>query len=265
MNSSSIGRARVTRENSELSSANVRISAQRAMGPRSRTSAATTTNSTLRSASSATSTRSESRWSTATTAAGPRAKTAISTMPTRRGRSRARCRRSEVGDRPDGEQQQQTAHRVEQAGRPGLVGGDGQQQGAEVREHQYHQRATAHEVVDLDLAALDEERQAAVEEPPLGRLDLGGRGLDGHVERMARAWSTSAAIWTSSASTPSKRACRAAARRTRRRRARRRARGRRGRARRPRPGARCRRRSGWCRWTRPPAAARRRHGVSQPA
>ena len=207
MNSSSIGSARVTSRNSEPSSAKVRASAQRAIGATSRTSAAPTTSSTVRSSSSTSRVRPASWRSTATTAAGPSAKTATSTTPTRRGRSRARWRRARFGHRPDGHQGHQPAGREQQPLRPGPVRRDGDDQRAEVDEAQHDHRAAVRQVVDRDLAALDEERQAVPQEPVLGRP--GGplvlRAAAGHEPAVrARAWSTSSAICTSSGSTPSK-------------------------------------------------------------
>ena len=80
-------------------------------------------------------------------------------------------------------------------------------QRAEVGEHQHDQRPAADQVVDLDLAALDEERQAVLAgtspRSPGWPAVLRAGTVTSRAVR-ARAWSTSLAICTSSGSTPSK-------------------------------------------------------------
>ena len=77
----------------------------------------------------------------------------------------------QVGQRPDGQQQQEPDAGVEQPGRPRLVGRHREEQGAEIGHHEHGERAAVDEVVHLDGAALDEERQPTSYEPGLGLAD----------------------------------------------------------------------------------------------
>ena len=175
MNSSSIGRARVTSRNSDPSSAKVRTTAQRAIGPASRTSAAATTARTVHVGEQDAEhqvrvlaqhrddrgrAEREDRHLDDADPAGPFQRALAA---------------GQVGHRPHGDECEQHRRRPA-AGARATAGrlGTASSERAEVGQREDDDRTAVGEVVHRDPATLDEERQAVPEEPLLG---LPGRAL----------------------------------------------------------------------------------------